>query len=373
MMVMESMNFYKRGLSPTVQYANRLIPFMNAQIQGLNVLYKAATGKMPFNEQMQIKRKFYNNAMLLFATGFAYALAMEDDETFKNAKPRDKYSNFFVNVPGVDEAMKIAIPYEAGWFFSAAVAAVDAFKEETDGKQQLEAVRDMFLGSVPGYSSKFVPQAVKPLFEVFTNKSFFSGNDIESKSLQGKTSDQRFNTSTTEGAKLLGQILPGLSPIQIDYLAKAYLGVAPILALQAAGSLFAKEGAVEKPEPRLSQNAIFGSMFQRKFGGADADVVYKLAQEATQVQTTFNSLKKTGAPEDMREYLEEHRAELAAAPAARQFISNMSRLKTQEDLITNRSSLSAEEKRQRLNSLDETRQMLSKQYMQAIKKIESQF
>ena len=372
MMVMESMNFYKRGLSPTVQYANRLIPFMNAQIQGLNVLYKAATGKMPFNEQQQIKRKFYNNAMILFATGFAYALAMEDDETFKNAKARDKYTNFFVNVPGVDEAMKIAIPYEAGWFFSAAVAAVDAFKEETDGKQQLEAVRDMFLGSVPGYSSKFVPQAVKPLFEVFTNKSFFSGNAIESQSLQGKTPEQRFNNSTTEGAKMLAQILPGLSPIQIDYLSKAYFGAAPILALSAAGNLFAKEGAVEKPEPRLSQNAVFGSMFQRKFGGADADVVYKLAQEATQAQTTFNSMKKTGAPEDIKDYLEDHRAELAAAPAARKFISNMSKLKTQEDIITNRSNLSAEEKRKRLDALDEARQNISKQYMQIIKRVESQ-
>ena len=373
MMVMESMNFYKRGLSPTVQYANRLIPFMNAQIQGLNVLYKAATGKMPFNEQQQIKRKFYNNALLLFATGFAYAMAMEDDETFKNAKPRDKYTNFFVNLPGVDEAVKIAIPYEAGWFFSAAVAAVDAVKEETDGKQQLTAIRDMFLGAVPGYSSKFVPQAVKPLFEVFTNKSFFSGNAIESQSLQGKTPDQRFNASTTETAKMLAELIPGISPIQIDYLMKAYFGAAPILAMSAAGSLFEKEGATEKPTQRLSQNAVFGSMFQRKFGGADADVVYKLAQEATQVQTSFNSLKKTGNPEDMREYFEEHRAELAAAPAARKFISNMSKLKTQEDIITNRSNLSAEEKRQRLDNLDETRQTIAKQYMQTIKKIESQF
>jgi hypothetical protein len=50
-MTMESMNFYKRGLSPSVQYASRMIPFFNAQIQGLNVLYKAATGKMPFEEQ----------------------------------------------------------------------------------------------------------------------------------------------------------------------------------------------------------------------------------------------------------------------------------------------------------------------------------
>ena len=51
-MTMESMNFYKRGLNPAVQYANRLIPFINSQIQGLNVLYKAARGQMPFEEQL---------------------------------------------------------------------------------------------------------------------------------------------------------------------------------------------------------------------------------------------------------------------------------------------------------------------------------
>jgi hypothetical protein len=84
-------------------------------------------------------------------------------------------------------------------------------------------------------------------------------------------------------------------------------------------------------------------------------------------------MKKTGAPSDVRDYLEEHRAELAAAPAARRYISNMGKLKTQEEIITNRLNLSAEEKRQRLNQLDETRQAISKQYMQAIKKIESQF
>jgi hypothetical protein len=37
------MNFYKRGLSPTLQYASRLIPFFNAQIQGLSVLYKGSS------------------------------------------------------------------------------------------------------------------------------------------------------------------------------------------------------------------------------------------------------------------------------------------------------------------------------------------
>jgi hypothetical protein len=232
MMTMESMNFYKRGLSPTVQYANRLIPFMNAQIQGLNVLVKAMRGNMPFEERQKIQRKFINNAFLLFGVGLVYAFAMDDDEAFKNAKPRDKYSNFFVNLPGVDEPLKIPLPYESGWFFSAAVALVDAMKAETDNKQQLKALRDMFLSSVPGYSSLFMPQAIKPLLEVYTNKNFFSGQNIESPSMQNRDPEARFTASTTEAAKALAKVLP-MSPVQIEHLARGYFGTAPIAIMAA--------------------------------------------------------------------------------------------------------------------------------------------
>jgi diketogulonate reductase-like aldo/keto reductase len=71
MATMESMNFYKRGLSPTLQYASRLIPFFNAQIQGLNVLYKAARGQMPFEEQ-------FENVMKLKAHGIVQNIGVSN-------------------------------------------------------------------------------------------------------------------------------------------------------------------------------------------------------------------------------------------------------------------------------------------------------
>jgi hypothetical protein len=114
-------------------------------------------------------------------------------------------------------------------------------------------------------------------------------------------------------------------------------------------------------------------MFQRTHGGADADVVFKLANEAKQAKSSFDSLKKSGDLGEMQEFGETHREELAAAPAAARFISNMGKLRTQEELITNRANLTAAEKRTRIDGLDEARQTISKQYMQAIKKIESQF
>ena len=369
-MVMESMNFYKRGLSPTVQYANRLIPFMNAQIQGLNVLYKAATGQMPFNERQEIQRKFFNNAMMLAATGVVYAMAMEDDNYFRNAKPKDKYSNFFLHLPGVDEPLKLGIPYEAGWFFSAGVATVDAMKAETDGKQQLKALRDMFLNAVPGYSSMYMPQAVKPIFEVWSNKNFFTGNPIESPTMQNKRIEDRYLSSTTEAAKALSRALPMLSPVQIEHISQAYFGALPLAVMAGTSDLFAKPSTTPKPEARITDVPIIGSMFQKEFGGADTDVVYNLAKDVLQTQASFGSLKKSGTAEDIKDFAITHKPELAVAPMARAFEANMSKLRTQEDIITNRLNLNPAEKRARIDALDKVRADMATKFMKRIKEVE---
>jgi hypothetical protein len=353
-----------------VQYANRLIPFMNAQIQGLNVLYKAATGQMPFNERQEIQRKFFNNAMMLAATGVVYAMAMEDDKYFRNAKPKDKYSNFFLHLPGVDEPLKLGIPYEAGWFFSAGVAVVDAMKAETDGKQQFKAVRDMFLNAVPGYSSMYMPQAVKPIFEVWSNKNFFTGNAIESPTMQNKRIEDRYLSSTTEAAKALSRALPMLSPVQIEHISQAYFGALPLAVMAGTSDLFAKPSTTPKPEARITDVPIIGSMFQKEFGGADTDVVYNLAKDVLQTQASFGSLKKSGTAEDIKDFAITHKPELAVAPMARAFEANMSKLRTQEDIITNRLNLNPAEKRARIDALDKVRADMATKFMKRIKEVE---
>ena len=370
---MESMNFYKRGLSPTVQYASRMIPFFNAQIQGLNVLYKAARGQMPFEEQQRIQQKFFNNAMMLVGTGLIYAMAMEDDKYFKNAKPKDKYSNFFLHLPGVAEPLKIPIPYEAGWFFSLAVAASDAMKAEVDGKQQLQGLRDMFLQSIPGYTSMLgpvpIPQLFKPLAEVAANKNFFTGNAIESARMERMTPEQRFGASTTEAAKAFSKALPLLSPVQIEHLSNGYFGQLPLIVMAAANGLFKSETRGEAPTARLTDMPFIGSSFQRQYGGADADVMFRMASDAMKAKATFDDIRKKGQGQEAKDYLENHRAEIASAGPARQYQAQMGRLRLDEDRITNMEKMTADEKRVRIDRIDAARQDVANRYEAALKRL----
>ena len=370
MMTMESMNFYKRGLSPTLQYAARLIPFFNAQIQGLNVLVKAARGNMPFEEQQQIKRKFFNNAVLLMATGTVYAMAMEDDETFRNARPRDKYSNFFLPIPGVDEPLKLPIPFEAGYFFSLAVAAVDGMRAETDGRAQYEALRDMFLGSIPGYSSKGTPQIFKPIAEVLLDKNFLTGGPVEPRRLQGYDVEERYLSTTTDLAKQMSKLLPILSPIQIEHIVRGYLGVLPLVAAAGANSLFEREGKGEKPAGRASDLPLVGTAFQKKYGGGDADVVYREAQDAMDAKRTLNKMISEGRREEAMAYRDKNIVDLAMAPAAGQYRQIVGRINTDIRRTQERDDLTAEEKRLRLDVLDKAKQDRADAFIRQSRRVE---
>jgi hypothetical protein len=355
-----------------VQYASRLIPFFNAQIQGLNVLAKAARGRMPFEEQQQIKRKFFNNAALLAATGIVYAMAMEDDETWRNARPRDKMTNFFVPLPGTDEMLKLPIPFEAGYFYSLAVAAVDGMREQTDNAAQWDAVKDLFLNSIPGYSSMGVPQLVKPIAEVWTNKNFMSGAPIESLRLQGLKPEERYNATTTEFAKMLSSALPVLSPIQIEHLVRGYFGVLPLAAVATANGLFADEMAGEKPEKRLSETPLLGPTFQKKYGGADADVVFQAAKDSMEARTTLNKLLSEGRREDAAEFREANRVELMLAGPAGQYRQLVGRINADIRRTQERADLTAAEKRVRLDRLEAAKQDAAERFLEARRKAEEQ-
>jgi hypothetical protein len=103
------MNFNKRGASPSVHMANALIPFFNSQIQGLNVLYKALTGKLPFDKRLKIQEKLITRGALMFGASLAYAAMMQDDEAYKNATPEQKYGNWFIRISGIDEPIKFTV------------------------------------------------------------------------------------------------------------------------------------------------------------------------------------------------------------------------------------------------------------------------
>jgi hypothetical protein len=346
MRAQESMNFSRHGLSPSMRMLSTLIPFFNAQIQGLDVLYRAMSGKMDNNERLDIQRKLFARGAMVTATTMAYVALMQDDEAYKKAKPEERYNNFFVRIPGFDEPIRVPIPFELGYLFKAIPEAIVdvAFHDESVSKA-LGGIGKLLWQSNP----VALPQAVKPLTEVVLNKSFYGG-DIESAREQGLKAEERYRTGTTELAKLIGSVtgMVGVSPIKIDYLVRGYTGSAGIAAMSLLNPLL-KEPApggkeVQEPTKPWSKNALIGSLFQPNDGRGILDEAYAQMKDVQQAQTTYKKMVGDGRIEDAREFATKYADELALAKVSGAAYKQLGEWAKQERQITASPKLTTEQK-----------------------------
>jgi hypothetical protein len=346
-MALESMNFSKRGLSPGIHMFSTLIPFFNAQIQGLDVLYKSFTGQMPLNERLAIREKLWTRGLMLAGMSMVYAMYMQDDETYKNAKPEEKYGNWFVQVPGFEQMVRLPIPFELGYIFKALPEAlVNTLSNEQGGEEAMQAFKHIAQQMVPGASSYFIPQAVKPALEALAfEKSLYTGRSIESAKEQEKEPGYRARESTTALAREVGE-LTGFSPIKMEFLIRGYTGGMGMALLAALSAPFGKEGP-EAATKRASDLPVVGMLFQPKDASGIIDATYERMKQVNQVKETYEGLLEDGRQADADKYLKENIDEMALASVAGSFKQFMGQITEHERQIRS-SNMTPEKKREAL-------------------------
>lgn len=352
LMALESANFSKRGLSPTMHMVSTLIPFLNAQIQGLDVLYKAFTGKMPMNERLAVRQKLWERGMLMFGLSTLYALSMdEEDEYYKNAKPEEKYGNWFVPIPGMKEPLRVPIPFELGYIFKALPEAmVNIVRDDKGAEEAWKAFKHIGMQTVPGLSSYFMPQAIKPALEVLLDRSFYTDRALESAREQMLEPGFRYRDNTTELAKWVGEAT-GFSPIKMEYLIRGYTGDMGMAALAMLSAPFGRTG----PEPatkRVTDLPVIGTLFQPVDASGIIDMAYEKMNKVRQVQDTYKNLLEQGRTADANAYLKENADQMALASVAGSFRQQMGEI-TQYERAVRVSNLTPDQKRE---ALDRARQ-----------------
>jgi hypothetical protein len=350
---LESMNFSKRGASGSLYAMNMMIPFLNAQIQGLDVLYKAFTGKLPYSEKLNIQRKLYTRGLMIAGMTVAYAAMMQDDDAYKNANMRDRLSNWFIRIPGVSEPIKIPIPFEVGLIFKALPEAMMLMNDkDRDVKEVLSGLGQLVATSVP-FGPSSVPQAVKPILEASVNKSFFTGQDIETEAERGLMPGERVRDKTSGVAKFLGETI-GVSPVMVDHFINGYTGGLGLAIAQAAGTILPLKPGPEAPDKRLSDMPVVGSMFQPNDAQGQISLFYEKAKEYEKAKNTFDKMINEGRGDEATKFANEYATDIAMADVAGSFKDTMGEFTEMEKLIK-ASDLSGAEKLQRLKEIRATK------------------
>lgn len=361
--VMESMNFSRRGLSPTMTYMSMMIPFFNAGLQGIDVLYRAFRGQMPQSERLKVKQKLLARGGLMAAMTFAYAAMMDDDETYENANPAERYSNWFVPTP--IGTVRVPIPFEPGFIFKALPEGAARLMFSDDKlKDVAKAMVEQLERSVPFD----LPTAIKPAIELALNKSFFTENPIVDQSLEFLAKENQYRPQTPELIKMFGAV--GLSPLQVEYALRGYTGSMMINIMKLADPLL-QVGQPPKPTMKVNEYPFIGSLFQRPDASGLINLAYESAKEAQGAQRTYNRMAETD-PEGAKKFLEKNLEPVTFASAAGWFQREMGELTRYERAIRADRNLNSEQKDAKLKEIRDIKINLSKQIRGVREQIERQ-
>lgn len=367
LMALESMNFNKRGASPSIHILNSLIPFLNAQIQGLNVLYKAFTGKLPFNDKLKIQQKLLLRGGMLAAASMVYAALMEDDEAYKNATPDQKYGNWFIRLPGLDEPVRLPVPFEIGYIFKALPEAIyNTMTQKEGGEEAVKAFKQILLQTIPGGSSYGIPQALKPAIEAGLGKSFYTGRDILSAREKELLPEEQFRANTSDIAKAFGKTFD-ISPVMMEYVVRGYTGTLGLAFLHALSLGAPKSESPEAAVKRLSDYPLVGGAFQPNDAGGIINSVYERFNEDIKVRNSYKKMVEDGRMAEATDLLQRRSNEIMEAEIGDSFKTNMNKL-TQAERAIAASSMSPEEKRRQLDEIRKIKTGLAKTYREVADK-----
>lgn len=362
---LEIMNFSRRGISPSVQYLNAMIPFFSANVQGLDVLYRAFAKKMPFEERQSIQAKLIKRGAMVAALTALYAIAMDDDETYENATAEQRYSNWFVPIPFVEGMFRVPIPFELGFIFKALPeAVVRAAMSDDSGKEIIGNMAKLLGRSVPGD----IPLTLKPAIEVMANYSFFSQSPILSARMAQLDTTLQVGKNTPDVLAMLGSL--GISPIKAEALFRGYTGSLGLGLLGMTNFAFPDapgKADVIDATMRAVDFPVFGRMIQPTDGSNMINKGYDAVEDAQRVRNTFNEYIRQGLREEAKEYLKANLDTLATASFAGVFTRTMGELSKLERMVRMTDDLTPQEKREKLDALRQQKIQLSNQ-MAALKR-----
>jgi len=247
-------------------------------------------------------------------------------------------------------------------------ALVNMAYQDDAAKEGLDAIKTVLQQTNP----LGVPTAIKAPIELAMNRSLYTGRDIESKRLQALEPGQRFYDTTSEPAKMLGDML-NISPAKLDYLARSYFGGLFTTVASVVNPMLADSSNV-KPDGTMSDLPVFGQMFQPEDAGGITQRAYEVLQKASQANATYKHLAEIGDTKGAEEYLKERGAEEiglgASAESMRAQLDKLSsaiRTVKEQKLPPGMSAQQfAVQKRNQITQLQQARAQLAQDFTRAV-------
>jgi hypothetical protein len=204
-------------------------------------------------------------------------------------------------------ALRIPKPFEIGAMATLAERGADFMWDKSmTGSRYGKIMVDLLMDNL---SMNPIPQAVKPILDVYSNKDSFSGRAIESQGMEKMAPDYRFNAGSSmiaRGISTAGQSAVEavgldrvgggfLSPLQVDHLLRGYFGWMGSFAV-ASADLVLRDATSQptRPTPDYFKIGTQNILAETASGGSYyTTALYDQAKIVEQTYATYHGLAKT--------------------------------------------------------------------------------
>jgi len=342
---LEVMNFNRKGSSALIRIVTAGVPFLNARMQGLDVLYRAGirpifSGTNPTEREKAIQRAFFVRAGMIMGISLMYAAAVKDDPEYEAQEEETKDNNWLVT----DLGIRIPTPFEVGFLFKTLPERI--YRWAFSGSDTAEEFSDsMKRGLVSTFAFNPVPQAVLPLAEAIANYSTFTMRPIIGQNLLSLDPSYQVGPSTSLMAEKVGQAL-GVSPMKVDHIYKGYTGTMGMYLVNTLDTMFDLFSDNPRPAKRFEQMPILKRFLIDKEARGNVTAYYAFKHAVDEAVRTTNMLDKQGS-EDAGDYQEKKAGLLDFKKYVSNLDKQMTKLQDEANMIRS-SGMSAKEKRDAL-------------------------
>ena len=290
-----------------LRYLTAVIPFLNARIQGLDVLWRGSPlsrgGVTGYNVQQRNRRFIWRMATLV-ALSSLYALGHSDDPEedphYANAtqEKKDMYWIFKPEWLGLDPKTiwvpKIPIAFEVGLLTKTLPERIIRLINGTDdGRTFMKAMQRGVVGTL---NMNPVPQYVRPLFEAAMNTRMYDWSDIVPEYSKRDAPDLARPGTSAFAIEVAKQT--GISAELIEHVINQYTGTLGMYALMGVDVIANKvAGNPSAPNLNVTQYPFLQRFMQSDLGGGDAQEFYALRAALDRVVTDMDKRSPEEAAE----------------------------------------------------------------------------
>ncbi len=352
------LDFSQSGASGAVRFLTAVVPFLNARIQGLDKLGRAAS------QSAQRGRFAVTLAAVTLASAALYLLYKDDDD-FKQREEWDRDTYWWFKIG--DTAFRIPKPFEVG---ALATLLGDRVVEQIVDQEATPALYlDRLKQTLTQTFSVSMPQLFAPAVDVWRNRGSFTQRPIETLAQQRLSPELRQTASTSDVARGVSAASQGfLSPVQADYLIAGYFGWVGRQAVLMADH--ATRPLTDRPSPE--RLPVISDLMQRfvptEQGGHSKYLTrfYEVAKTTEQHYADINELVKRGEIDAAKALVQRHREDLTRLKIYRKASTQLNDWNNQLKLLADlpASQISAEQRQRARETLQAAKLRMAQAVME---------